>query len=165
LDALTAIAARHSTRHFSTEPLAREQLETIVNAGCSGPSARGERPWTFVVVTKADARKRLAELTEGGGSFIAEAPACVAVFCKSTKYYLEDGCVAAQNMLVAATALGIQSCWVAGDKKPYASAVANLLFAPEGTKLVALIVLGHAAEGGQAQPKPALGEVLRWERF
>lgn len=165
MDALTAIATRHSTRTFTAEPMTREQLETIVNAGRFAPSARGDAPWTFVTVTEAATRKRLAELTEGGGAFIAEAPACVAVFCKPTKYYIEDGCLAAQNMLIAATALGIQSCWVAGDKKPYAGAIGNLLFAPADHKLVALLVFGHGASAGQPAPKPVLGDVLRWERF
>jgi nitroreductase len=44
--------------------------------------------------------------------------------CKDTKYYLEDGCNASQNILVAARAHGLGSCWVAGDKKPYAEKVA-----------------------------------------
>lgn len=165
MDALTAIASRHSTRSFTHQPVSREQLEAIVNAGRHGPSARGDWPWHFVVVTKADTRKRLAELTENGGPFIADAPACIAVFCKDTKYFLEDGCIAAENMLIAATALGLQSCWVAGDKKPYALAVNTLLFAPDKYRLVCLLPIGYAAAAGQPAARPALADVLHWERF
>ncbi|MBI5546532.1 MAG: nitroreductase family protein [Deltaproteobacteria bacterium] len=165
MDALTAIASRHSTRSFTHQPVSRAQLESIVDAGRHAPTARNDQPWQFVVVAEGAARKRLAELTEGGGAFIADAPACIAIFCKAGKYFLEDGCVAAQNMLVAATALGLQSCWVAGDKKPYAEAVGTLLFAPEGMKLVALLAIGYGTSGGQPTPKKPLAEVLHWERF
>ncbi len=165
MDALTAIASRHSTRTFKHDPVSREQLEAIVNAGRHAPTARGEQPWHFVVVAEAAARRRIAELTEQGGAFIADAPACIAVFCKDGKYFLEDGCTAAQNMLIAATALGLQSCWVAGDKKPYAKAVGTLLFAPEGVRLVCLLAIGHGSGGGQPPARRPLAEVLHWERF
>ncbi|MGI5861912.1 MAG: nitroreductase family protein [Myxococcales bacterium] len=165
MDALTAIATRHSTRSFTSKPLSRADLESIVNAGRAAPSARNEQPWEFVVVADAATRRRIAELTEGGGSFIAEAPACIAIFSKPTKYYLEDGCLAAGSMLIAATALGIQSCWVAGDKKPYADAIKNLLFAPDDYKLVAMIALGYSDAQPQISTKRPLNEVLHWERF
>ena len=165
MDALTAIATRHSTRSFTSKPLSRADLESIVNAGRAAPSARNEQPWEFVVVADAATRRRIAELTEGGGSFIAEAPACIAIFSKPTKYYLEDGCLAAGTMLVAAAALGIQSCWVAGDKKPYADAIKTLLFAPDDYKLVSMIALGYSDAQPQISTKRPLNEVLHWERF
>lgn len=165
MDALIAIASRHSTRSFTHEPVSREQLEAILDAGRHAPSARDEQPWQFVVVAEAAARKRIAELTETSGGFVADAPVCIAVFCKDGKYFLEDGCAAAQNMLVAATALGLQSCWVAGDKKPYAQAVATLLFAPANLRLVALLVVGHGTHAGAPTAKRPLKEVAHWERF
>lgn len=164
MDALTAIASRHSTRSFTHQPVTREQLEAIVDAGRHAPTARNEQGCQFVVVADGETRKRLAELTEHN-PFLADAPACIAVFCKDTKYYVEDGSVAAQNMLVAATALGLQSCWVAGDKKPYAGPVTTLLFAPEGMKLVTLLAIGHGTDGGMPTAKRPLAEVLHWERF
>jgi nitroreductase len=99
------------------------------------------------------------------GKFIAQSPACIAVFCKDTKYYLEDGCAATQNMLVAATALGVQSCWVAGDKKPYCGAIAELLKVPSGYKLISLVALGYAETPGKPTPKRDLQEVIHWEKF
>jgi len=165
MDALTAIASRHSTRSFTSKPVSREQLEAVVDAGRHAPTARNEQTWQFVVVAEASARKRIAELTGDGGAFIAEAPACIAVFCKEGKYYLEDGCTAAQNMLIAATALGLQSCWVAGDKKPYADAVRTLLFGPENMKLVTLLAVGYGNGAGPTTVKRPLADVIRWERF
>jgi nitroreductase len=163
MDALTAIAERHSSRSFNGVPIAREVLEKLVDAGRRAPTARNEQPWEFVVVTEAGTRKKLGAL----GDYTAPltgAAACIAVFCKDVDYYLEDGCAAAQNILIAATALRVQSCWIAGDKKPYGDEAANLLGVPKGVKLVALLALGYAREVG-APPKRDLSSVLHWERF
>jgi nitroreductase len=164
MDALTTIATRHSTRSYGARPVPKEVLEQIVDAGRRAATARNEQPWEFIVVTQPGTRRRIAELADYG-RFIAQAPACVAVFCKDTKYYLEDGSAATQNMLLAATALGVQSCWVAGDKKPYCGAIANLLGVPAGYKLVSLVALGYAEKPGGPTPKRELGEVLHWEKF
>ncbi|MCM8780126.1 MAG: nitroreductase family protein, partial [Candidatus Omnitrophica bacterium] len=89
---------------------------------------------------------------------------CIAVFCKDTKYYLEDGCAATENLLLAATDLGLASCWVAGDKKPYAAFVNELLGVPAGFKLVSLVALGKSKDK-MAVPKRSLNEVIHWDKF
>ena len=164
MDALAAISARHSTRAFSDAPVPKDVLEQIVDAGRRAPSAMNVQPWEFVVVTDAEARRDLAGMTDYG-KFIAQAPACVAVFCKDTKYYVEDGSAATENILVAATALGVQSCWVAGDKKAYAGDVAKRLGVPAGYKLMSLLALGIAPSPGAPTAKRPLADVLHWEKF
>jgi nitroreductase len=164
MDALKAIAERCSTRRYASKTVPREVMEQIVDAGRRAPTARNEQPWAFVVVTDAETRAKIGDLCDYGG-FIAEAPACIAVFCRKTKYYLEDGCAATENILLAATALGVQSCWVAGDKKPYAATIARILGAPEEQLLVALISLGYAHDAPKVTAKHELGEVIHWETF
>ena len=88
----------------------------------------------------------------------------MAVFCRETKYYLEDGSAATQNLLVAARAHGLGSCWVAGDKKHYCEAIGKLVGAPAGTRLVSLVAMGHPAEEPVKEKRP-LAEVLHWEKI
>jgi len=75
---------------------------------------------------------------------------------------------------LAAHALGLGACWVAGDKKPYAPKIAGLLGAPpstggrtgpEGIRLVALVALGWPEGKLPTPPKRTLPEVLHWEKF
>ena len=68
-------------------------------------------------------------------------------------------------MLLAAAGLGLSACWVAGDKKVYADAVASMLGAPKEMKLVALMAVGHAAGQPAPAPKRPLKDVIHWERF
>ncbi len=164
MNALEAIAARRSTRKYANRPVPREVLEQVVDAARLAPTARNEQPWAFVAVTDRKGLVALGEITDTG-KFIAEAGACIAVLCRSTKYYLEDGCAATENILVAATALGVQSCWVAGDKKPYAETICARLGAPPDFRLVSLIALGYADGPAKEYPKRELGNVLHWEKF
>ena len=118
METLTAIARRTSVREFSKQPISKEKIEAIIDAGRRAPTARGIEPWEFVAVQDKERLTQIADLC-ANARFIKEASCCLVVFCKDTKYYLEDGCAATENMLLAATDLGIASCWVAGDKKPY----------------------------------------------
>lgn len=164
MDALTAIGVRRSVRKFLKKPVPPKVLEKIVDAAHLAPTARNEQPWEFVVITDRERLKQVADLTDHG-RFIADAGACVAVYCRATKYYLEDGCAATENILIAATALGVQSCWVAGDKKPYGATIGALLNVPADCQLVSLVALGYADGEVKGYPKRDLSKILHWEKF
>ncbi|HPI74934.1 MAG TPA: nitroreductase family protein, partial [bacterium] len=106
----------------------------------------------------------LASITEYG-KFLAQAPVCIVIVSADTKYYLEDGCAAAENILLAAAGLGLGSCWVAGDKKPYAEEILRWLQAPDGFKLVAMLAIGHAASPMVPREKRALDKILHWQTY
>lgn len=164
MDALEALRTRRSVRRYDRERMVSDaDLETLVDCARHAASARNAQPWEFVVVRDPSTRTQLARLAPNG-AFIADAPACIAVFCRNSDYFLEDGCAATQNLLTAARSLGLGSCWVAGYRKPYADAVRQLLGAPEEMLLVSLVAVGYAL----AVPAPAkrpLTEVLHWEKF
>jgi len=163
MEALACIKTRRSVRRYSGQPVPTHIVEDIIDCGRLAPTARNEQPWEFVAVSDAELRGRIAGIAEYG-KFIADAPVCIVVLCKDTKYYVEDGSAATTNILNAAHAHGLGSCWVAGDKKPYAQEITALVGAPEGYRLVALVALGHAEEISHA-PKRGLHEVVHWERF
>jgi nitroreductase len=164
MDTLEAIRERRSVRKFRPDPVERELLQQLVDSGRLAPTAMGKEPWEFVVVTEDETRAAIAATTDYG-KFIAEAPACIAVFCKDTKYYLEDGCAATENILLAAAALGLGACWVAGHKKGYADKVRQMLGVPEGYRLASLLPVGYPADRPARKQKRRLEEVLHWEKF
>jgi len=164
MDALEALRTRRSHRAFKPDPIDRALIEQIVDAGRLAATARNEQPWEFVVVTDADARRAIAETTDHG-PFIADAPVCIAVLASDTKYYLEDGSAATQNILLAAHALDLAACWVAGDKKPYAPNILKQVGAPADMKLVALVAVGRPAGDPPTPKKRTLADVIHWETF
>ena len=166
MDAIEAIKTRRSIREYQDKTIPKDILEKIVDAARFAPTARGIEPWEFVVVTKTETLKKIGDLADHG-RFIAQAKACIAVFCQDTKYYLEDGCAATENIFIGATALGIASCWVAGDKKSYCSQINNLLNVPPSFKLVSLISLGYpkSKENFRVIDKRSLIQLIHWEKF
>lgn len=164
MDFFDVIKGRVSAREYVPGVIGRDMLEMLVDAGRRAPTARAVEPWEFVVVVKRDVLERLGAIADHG-PFIKDASACIAVYCRDTKYYLEDGCAATENILLAAAALGLGACWVAGDKKDYSVRVSELLRVPPGMRLVSLIPVGFpAALPPQTKHRP-LSAVIHWETF
>lgn len=163
MEAIECLKTRRSTRSYRTDPVPREVIEDIIDCGRLAATGNNMQPWRFVVVTDAAKRAEIARIAEYG-KFIKDAPVCVAVFCENVKFYLEDGSTAMENILLAAHAHGLGSCWVCADKKPYAPLLAKLLGAPDNFNLVALAAIGWAEKTANAPKKP-LSEVLDWEQF
>ena len=164
MQAQEALIGRRSVRAYSFKPIPRNFIERLIDCARLAPTARNVQPWEFVAVTQKETLKKLGALADNG-KFIAQANYCIAVFCQDTKYYLEDGCAATENILIAAQDLGLGACWVAGDKKPYCQDVKELLAAPKALKLVSLIAVGYAQSQVALPAKKSLKTVLHWEKF
>jgi nitroreductase len=117
-----------------------------------------------VVITERAMLDKLAGIISTG-VFLKQATACIVVFCKDTKYYLEDGSAATENILLAATDLGLGTCWIAGDKKEYCGEVSKLLGAPDALKLISLVSIGWSNRETRQKKNRSLDEVLHWEKI
>ncbi len=163
MDAIEVLKTRRSVRAYKRDPVPKNIIEDIVDCGRLAPTAVNIQPWEFVVVTDHGMLRRIAN-TADYGKFIADAPVCIVVLCRETKYYLEDGSAATENILLAAWAHGLGSCWVAGDKKPYAAEICRMVGAPPGYRLISLIPIGYPAERPEKAKRP-LSDVVHWEKF
>ncbi len=163
-EVIRAIKKRRSYRSYQDKEISKDILEEIIDCARLAPSANNIQPWEFVVVTDKEILKKIASITDYG-KFIKNAGACVIVLCKDTKYYLEDGSAATENILLAAESFGIGSCWVAGDKKHYCNKILELVGAPKGYKLVSILSLGYYDKEEKPHGKRALKDVIHWEKF
>lgn len=163
---LKFLKIRRSIRAYQVKKIPKEQLEKLVDAARFAPTARNVQPWEFVIITDKNKLTQIANLAPNG-KFMAQADAAIAVFSIDTNYFLEDGSAATCNILLAATALGIGSCWIAGDKKPYCPQVSALLNAPVQMKLISLIALGYPQEDNafKIAEKKDLKSLIHWEKF
>jgi len=109
MEAIEALKTRRCVRVYTGQSVPREVIEDIIDCARLAPTARNEQPWEFVVVTDSVRRQSIAQKTDFG-KFIADAPVCVAVICKGSKYYLEDGSNATLSILLAARAHGLGAC-------------------------------------------------------
>ena len=144
------IKRRRSVRKFEPKPISAEIIKDILDCARLAPTAINIQPWLFGAVTDPDLKREIADMTDHG-KFIKDCAVCFAVFADSAqKYFLEDGCAATENILLACAAHGIGSCWVAGHKKVYVDSIRKLLKVPEPYTLIALIAAGYSKE----QPSP-----------
>ena len=164
LDTLLCIQTRRSVRKFGERTIPHDIIEEIVNAGRLAPTANNIQPWEFVVITRKETRLKLAEKIYYG-KFIAQAPVCIVTFCTETKYFIEDASAATENMLLAAWSMGVASCWIAGDKKPYTEDVRKLLKVPPTHKLTTLAAFGYPQQKVLSPKKRRLDDALHWEKW
>jgi len=161
MDALEAIRRRRSVREYTGEPIPREDLEKIVDAGRLAATGNNQQPWDFVVVTDremVEGLKVAAQWMEKAGAIIA------VVMDPSSRWWLEDGAAAVENMLIASTALGYGSCWLEGYTLPREEEFKELLGVPAEKRLLTLVPVGVPVEW-PTKEKKSLEEVLHWERY
>ena len=161
MDALEAIRKRRSVRRYSGDPIPREHLLQIVDAGRLAASGNNRQPWEFVVVTD----RALIDQLKVASQWMDKAAAIIAVGMDPTsRWWLEDGSAAVQNMLVAATALGYGSCWLEGYTLQREEEFKTLLGVPPDKRLLTLVPLGVPVEWPVKEKKP-LASVVFWERY
>lgn len=162
MDIFEAIRARRSVRRFSGDPLPKAHLETIVDAGRLAASGNNRQPWDFVVVTE---RATIAQLSAHSAWMAKAGALIVVVMDPGSRWWVEDGAAAIENILLASTALGYGSCWVEGDALPYEEDYKSLLGIPAERRLMAIVPIGAAAAAQPAPEKKPLERILHWEKF
>lgn len=142
---LNMLYARRSIRRFKTDPLAPELIDEMLQAAMAAPSAHDRQPWRFLVVTAADKRALLAD-SHPHAAFAREAPVVFVVFGEPAgELFDQDLAAATQNLLLAATGLGLGACWcgVTDDRRPALQAATGI---PAGLRIVSLVCAGYALE-------------------
>lgn len=138
MDVFSCIATRHSTRKFKEEPVPQEVLDKVIEAGRQAPSGKHKNQSRFIVIRKKKVLQELIALVQqefakmevtpenddnfggairaakkGGYVFMYNAPVLIVVANKRDygNKYADVSC-AMQNMMLAANALDLGSCWI-----------------------------------------------------
>lgn len=156
-DTLTIIKKRRSVRKFTDQPVEREKILILLEAAMAAPSAMNAQPWEFVVITE----KEIMDKFRCALMFAKmNAPAAICVLGSSRmqrgkagdKFWVQDCSAATENILLAATALGLGSVWVGVHPVTiFSRQVSSILNLPEGVKPLNLIYIGYPAETKEAR--------------
>ena len=135
-DAITTILTRRSIRDYTPHPVPEELIKLLLEAGLAAPSAFNERSAEFVVIND---RKILDEIYKLNPKSTQVKKATVAILVcgnqqwekyKGQGYWQLDGAIAAENILLAAHALGLGAVWTAiypyPDRIPKVQKLLNL---------------------------------------
>ncbi|PKG33281.1 nitroreductase family protein [Methanoregula sp.] len=193
MDVLKAISKRRAVRQYRPDAVSWEQVHALLDAANQAPSGLNRQPWEFLVVTGKKIREMgksyHSTLTEYLNNWEASpmsrslsrdefirfsktyggAPVVIVVLVKADpipnfrKADLESASAAMQNLLLAATALGLGTCWMTGpihDEKTLRA----ILAIPGDREIVAVTPLGYPAGIPDAPPRhdPDLATKVRW---
>lgn len=159
---IDAMLARRSVRAFEDRPLPREDLEAVVECGRWAPSANNRQEWTFVVVDDRARIQRLAEtirIALGREAYDMYAPQSIVIVshAKETPFGREDDGCAMENMMLAASSLGIGSVWINQLQgicdESSVRAELDELGVPAESEVHGICALGYAAAVGKAHAR------------
>ena len=153
------LTTRRSVKRYQPTQINRADLEKILKAGMNAPSGMGRQSAVMVVVQEPETVKKLsrmnAKVMGGHADPFYGAPTVIIVFAdKEVPTYKEDGSLVMGNLLNAAHALGLGSCWIHRAKEVFNSAEGKALMKKWGLK-DSLEGIGHCILGYGEGPEPA----------
>ncbi len=164
---LELIKTRRSCRKYADTPVTADELHAVVEAGTYAPTGHGSQDPVIVAVRDAELRSRLSAMNAAVMGTTSDpyygAPVFLLVFAsESNANALQDGSCVLENMMLAAHAVGLASCWINREIEMFATQEGKKLMRemglPEGLKGIGALALGHPA----AEPHPAKPRKQGW---
>ncbi|HPA86620.1 MAG TPA: nitroreductase family protein [Bacteroidales bacterium] len=176
---LELILRRQSDRKYSEQPVEREKLERIIDAGRMAPSACNAQPWKFIVADDPDILQQLSEAAAarllGMNTFVPQAPVQIVIVrenpnlsskiggtIKRRDYSLIDIGIAAENICLQAVAEGLGTCilgWFDEDR------VKDILGIPSSKRVELIITLGYSLSSYREKKRKSKEETVSFNRY
>ncbi len=170
MDLFDVIKRRYSVRAYRPDPVEEEKLQEILEAGRLAPTAANRQPFRIIVVRTAGRTEALARIY--GRDWFTDAP-LVLCLCgveeegwvrgKDDKSYIDvDAAIVMDHLVLAATALGLGTCWIAAFDPDAAREVLSL---PDGVAPLLFTPLGYPADQPRPKQRKDLDDLVKWNRW
>lgn len=159
LSVLDAINTRASVRAYTQAPVSENDVDFLLRAAVRAPTAMHGEPWVFVVIQdrellrKIDAAAKVGVLAKALAAHILPetfdifhgAGTLIAIGARKSGPFVEGDCwLAAENLMLAATSVGLGTCCIGSAVSSLNDpAVKNLVGLPADVKFVVPIIVGH----------------------
>jgi len=161
---------RYATRKFKDIKVEKDKILHLLEAASIAPSAVNFQPWHFIVLTDENIKEKISEVYPV--NWFKDAPAII-VACgdHSTSWKRKDGkdycdvdvAIAIDHMTLAATDLGLGTCWVCAFD---AKRCHEILQLPDNLEVVALIPIGYSVDENIPEKKrKSIDEIVSWEGY
>ena len=159
--AITTIMTRVSVREFTGKKISEAQIDTLLRAAMSAPSAINKQPWAFIVVTDEAIIAKLGEALPY--SRCSNKPAVAIIPCgdltkaiqgEMANFWINDVSAATENLLLAAHAMGLGAVWTGlHPDMNRARLVQEMLGLPEHIIPLCVVPVGVPAEQPEVKDK------------
>ncbi|MBN2058966.1 MAG: nitroreductase family protein [Deltaproteobacteria bacterium] len=155
---------RRSIRKYSPRPVEPEKIDLIMEAALRAPSSRSICPWEFIVITDSGILDKLSKSKPHGATFLKDAPLGIVVCADRLKcdVWIEDASIAATFIHLAATDLGLGSCWIQIRKRDHdknitaGEFISDLLDLPDTLEILAIVAIGYPDEKKMPRSRDSL---------
>lgn len=163
------INKRYSVRAYKPTPVEDDKLQKVLNAARLAPTAANRQPFQFIVIHTAGREEELKRIYKS--DWFSKAPLVICACAvpgqawtrMDNKNYGEvDVTIAMDHLILAATDLGLGTCWIAAFDPNAAREVLRL---PEDVEPVAFTPLGYPADRPGAKKRKQLSEMVKYERW
>lgn len=173
MDIFEAIQKRRSIRSYIEKPVEFEKIATIIEAGHLAPNAGNVQEWKFLLVTEKEKIKQVANYCLEQ-YWIASAPVLIIICCDPNKqevqyglrgvrlYSIQDSACAAENMLLAATGLGLGSCWIGAFDEEKIKEIFNI---PKQIRVQSVLTFGYSNELPTQQDRSSLESMTYFNEY
>ena len=158
-EALGNLLERRSIRAYKPEQISEDELQSVLKAGLLAPSAMNRQPTAMLVVQDKDTIALLSKLTakvmgKDIDPFYGAPTVIVVLADRNVPTYIEDGALVLGNLMNAANAIGLGSCWVNRAKEVFEMPEAREILRKAGIG-DEYIGIGHCILGYVCGDKPA----------
>ena len=151
------IFSRRSVRKYENKDIPDNLFTDLFETAMAAPSAVAKDPWHFLLIRERETLDQIVKILPNG-QMLRQAPAAVIVcgdinkaYLNEVSYMLQDLSAAVENILLAATALGLGSCWLGiHPRRDRLEGIRNLFNFPDNIIPMCGIALGWPAE----EPEP-----------
>jgi len=164
------ITSRYSVRAYRSDPIENEKLQEVLEAARLAPTAANRQPFQLVVMHTAGREAELGRIYRR--PWFVQAPLVIAVCAISSQAWVREGdrfnarlidsAIVADHMILAATNLGLGTCWVAAFNVEAAREVMRL---PEEAEPVIFTPLGYPADVPGLKERKPLTDLVRYEHW
>ena len=169
MDFSELIKARYSVRAYKPDPVEEEKLHQVLEAAQLAPTAANRQPFQLIIIHTAGREAELRRIYPR--AWLTQAPLIVCICgipaegwvrVDGKNYTDVDVAIAMDHLVLAATDLGLGTCWIAAFDPDAARQVLGL---PEGVEPIAFTPLGYPAGRPGPKQRKALDELVRYERW
>jgi nitroreductase len=166
MDFQQLIAKRYSVRSYKIDPVAKDKLEEVLNAARLAPTASNRQPFRLIVVETKGREEELKRIYREDWFWKAPVVICICAIPSQAwsrmdkKNYSDvDAAIAMDHLILAATELGLGTCWVAAFDPAAAREVLGL---PKGLEPIAFTPLGYPADRPGGKKRKPLADLVRY---
>jgi nitroreductase len=163
------IQKRYSVRSYKCDPLEEDKLQRVLEAARLAPTAANRQPFQLIVIHTAGRETELRRIYDQ--AWFVQAPVIICgcaipnkawVRCDGKNYSDIDIAIVMDHLILAATDVGLGSCWIAAFDP---AATREVLGLPDSVEPIAFTPLGYASNGIRTRRRKTLVEIVKHDRW